>query len=638
MLRTRHRAEQLDDLGEHFLFELRATFLGLDQRRVLQRREHDGLLTLELIGDADHGDLGDRRVRLHGFLDLAGAEAVAGDVDHVVGAPEDEVVAVVIAHGPVRGGVQQLLELAEVALHEALVVAVDRREAARRQRRHDDQHALLVRLGVGTGGFVDDADVEAVVREARRAEAVRLQVHARQVGQHRPAGLGLPVVVDDRHAERIADPARGRLIERLAGQEQVAQRREVVLAQVLRVLLLQHAHRGRRAEHRRDLVVLDDLPPDAGIGPRRQPLVDDGRHAVDQRAVDDVAVADDPADVRGREHRLAGIGVVDVLHRRGERDAVAAGVALHALRRAGGAGGVEDVARLVRLDPGHRHFGVEMLLAQRRVVGIPAFGDGHLRVEAAVDDQHVLRRVLGERAGLVDQVLVRHRLAVAHAGIGGDEQLRLRIVDAHGEVVRREAAEHHRVHGPEARAGQHREQRLGDHRHVDDDAIALADAERSEDRRGAVDLAVQLGERIRLRLFGFGRDVDQRRLIGARSQMTVDRVVAEVGLTADEPLAKRRSGIVEHLLRRLVPVDQAGLLAPEAFHVVDGSLVESFVRHPVSPPNLWYGIGRGLPPCGGRGGRCARGFRPARFRISGGRQRKPFVVVLRPSERSCTGH
>src|SRR5207248_10698043 len=37
------------------------------------------------------------------------------------------------------------------------------------------------------------------------------------------------------------------------------------LLQLRRILLLQHADRGRRREHHRNLVVLHDLPPDAGI-------------------------------------------------------------------------------------------------------------------------------------------------------------------------------------------------------------------------------------------------------------------------------------------------------------------------------------------------------------------------------------
>ena len=41
----------------------------------------------------------------------------------------------------------------------------------------------------------------------------------------------------------------------------------------------------------------------------------------------------------------------------------------------------------------------------------------------------------------------------------------------------REPAEHHRVHRAEPGAGQHRDDRLRDHRHVDHDPVALADAE-----------------------------------------------------------------------------------------------------------------------------------------------------------------
>ena len=60
-------------------------------------------LALERIGDADDRDLGDVRMARDALLDLARAEAVAGDVDHVVGAAEDEVVAVVVADAPVEG-------------------------------------------------------------------------------------------------------------------------------------------------------------------------------------------------------------------------------------------------------------------------------------------------------------------------------------------------------------------------------------------------------------------------------------------------------------------------------------------------------------------------------------------------------
>ena len=196
-------------------------------------------------------------------------------------------------------------------------------------------------------------------------------------------------------------------------------------AQVLRVLLLEDADRRRRREHRRDAVLLDQPPPDAGVGTDRQAFVEDRRHAGDERAVDDVAVADDPADVAGREVGLAGLAAEDVLHARGERDRVAAGVALDALRPAGGAAGVERVARMRRIEPGARHDDVEMVLAPRRVV-LVASGDALHRRQAAIDEQHFRRAVPGKPDRLVEQRLVGDDLAGAAARVGADDHGRAR--------------------------------------------------------------------------------------------------------------------------------------------------------------------------------------------------------------------
>ena len=57
----------------------------------------------------------------------------------------------------------------------------------------------------------------------------------------------------------------------------------------------------------------------------------------------------------------------------------------------------------------------------------------------------------------------------------------LAVVDAGRELVGGKSAEHHRMDGAEPRAGQHRDHRLRHHRHVDDDAVALGDAEIAQD-------------------------------------------------------------------------------------------------------------------------------------------------------------
>jgi hypothetical protein len=72
---------------------------------------------------------------------------------------------------------------------------------------------------------------------------------------------------------------------------------------------------------------------------------------------------------------------------------------------------------------------------------------------------------------------------------------------------------------------------------------------------------VQLAEAVGLFGVGLGGDEDQRVLVGPVLEVAVDRVMAEVGLTAGEPLGERRVGVVADLVKGLVPVDQLGLLA-----------------------------------------------------------------------------
>jgi hypothetical protein len=67
----------------------------------LHRHEDDHRLALELVGAAHGGGLGDRDgVRDQRALDLGGADAVAGDVQHVVDAAHDPEVAVLVERAP----------------------------------------------------------------------------------------------------------------------------------------------------------------------------------------------------------------------------------------------------------------------------------------------------------------------------------------------------------------------------------------------------------------------------------------------------------------------------------------------------------------------------------------------------------
>ena len=188
--------------------------------------------------------------------------------------------------------------------------------------------------------------------------------------------------------------------------------------------------------------------------------------------------------------------------------------------------------------------------------------------------------MLGELERLVDERLVQHGLPHAAAAIGGEHEHRFRVVDARGEARRREAAEHHGVDRAEARAGEHGERGLGDHRHVDDHALAALHAERLHHRRHAVHFGVQLAVGEAARLIDLGGDPHERRLLGPRREVTVDGVVAEIELAADEPARKRRPRVIEHLPEGTVPLDQCRLAAPEALAVLERRSVKVAVgRH-----------------------------------------------------------
>ena len=94
--------------------------------------------------------------------------------------------------------------------------------------------------------------------------------------------------------------------------------------------------------------VLGDHPPERARVRRadRLALVEHRGRADEQRRVDDVGVADDPADVAGGPEHVARADVVDVAHAPRQRHRVTAVVAHDALGLAGRAGGVEHVERV----------------------------------------------------------------------------------------------------------------------------------------------------------------------------------------------------------------------------------------------------------------------------------------------------
>ena len=126
--------------------------------------------------------------------------------------------------------------------------------------------------------------------------------------------------------------------------------RHVVLLRPLVAPLDESADRGGRGVEHVHFVPLDDRPEPVGLREIRRALVHQAGGAVLQRAVDDVAVTGDPADVGGTPVGVFLFQIEDPLRGQIGADGIAAGGVDDAFGLAGGAGGVEDVERMLGVE------------------------------------------------------------------------------------------------------------------------------------------------------------------------------------------------------------------------------------------------------------------------------------------------
>ena len=155
----------------------------------------------------------------------------------------------------------------------------------------------------------------------------------------------------------------------------------------------------------------------------------------------------------------------------------------------GRAGGVEDEERMLAVE---RLGGADARRVDLQLVPpvVAARRPVDLQAGPAIDDDVLERRADGR--GAVGILLERDDLAAAIAAVGGDQHLRLAVLDPPGEGLGAEAAEDHRVRRADPGTGQHRDDQLGDHRHVDRDDVALLHPQALEDVGELADLAEQV--------------------------------------------------------------------------------------------------------------------------------------------------
>ncbi len=133
------------------------------------------------------------------------------------------------------------------------------------------------------------------------------------------------------------------------------------------------------------------------------------------------------------------------------------------------------------------------------------------------------------------------------------------------------------MHRADAGAGEHGNRRLGDHRHVDEDAVARLDSLRFQ----RVGKTAGLGEEVGIgEVAGVARlpdPVDRDLVALSGSDVPVEAILRGVDPAADEPFRERSPGPVEDLIPGFLPGKGRGPLAPPAFGVLEGAAVQGLV-------------------------------------------------------------
>jgi hypothetical protein len=241
-------------------------------------------------------------------------------------------------------------------------------------------------------------------------------------GDHDGARFRLPPGVDDRaflFADQGVIPHPGLGVDGLADGTEQAERIEAVAKDVIVAPAHEGADGGGGRVEDGQPVAVDHLPEAIGLRAGWGALVEEDGRAVREQAVDDVAVAGDPADVGRAEIAVGLLEVEDVVRAELRPEQVARGGVQHALGFAGGAGGVEDEERVLGVE------GLCVVVVRARLPRPPPPGVAALDhvdgVAAALDDEHRLHVGVAATA-LVDVGLELDDLAAAPAAVGGDDE------------------------------------------------------------------------------------------------------------------------------------------------------------------------------------------------------------------------
>src|SRR5216683_41142 len=384
------------------------------------------------------------------------------------------------------------------------------------------------------------------------------------------AGFRLPPGVDDDGfalANSLVIPLPDFRLDRFADGGHVLEFVVVILRRV-GASFAKHANGGGGSVENVDVEAFGDAPGAAGVGELRDAFVKHAGGGQRERAVDDVGMAGDPADVGHAPVDIFGMNVLVILGGAGDVSEIAAGAMLAAFGLAGGAAGVHEEERSF----GVLRDGLDGLAAIvfKDFVDEEVAAHDHGRVGSeftgiAFPDEDLVDGLALFRGGVHGDVragFVIDPLAIAAVAVSIDKDAAAGIGGAEATGFAAESAEDDGVDDAKARTGKHGDGQLWNHRHVDGDAIAgFQSGKIAQHGRNFVYALVKLlvGDddgRFVLRL----GDEDQSGLVLIFGEMAVDAVVTGVEFSSDKPFPEGRMAGVERLAPGLVPMEEGSVV------------------------------------------------------------------------------
>ena len=145
--------------------------------------------------------------------------------------------------------------------------------------------------------------------------------------------------------------------------------------------------------------------------------------------------------------------------------------------------------------------------------------------------------------------------------ISGDDHGCFGVINAGAEALRAEASKHHGVDCSQSSHGEHRHHGLRNQRHIDDDAIALLQAEACQQVGCLLHFLSELSIGERAVVAWLPLEVQGNTIAPTFQNVAIKTVIGDVEVAIGEPSSEGRIRPIQHLTKGGVPVQKLSRLS-----------------------------------------------------------------------------